>query len=61
MIYLRKAVMMSINPNEIIEEGWNSKAFFSLGYPIASPAELGNNEKLQIISTCRILPETYFK
>jgi len=46
-IDFRKAVMMSINPKEIIEEGWNSKAFFSLGYPMASPAELANNEYIR--------------
>lgn len=45
-IDLRKAVMMSVNPNEIIEKGWNSKAFFSLGYPLVSPAGLVNNKNL---------------
>ena len=46
-IDFRKAVMLSINPDEIIEEGWNSKAFFSLGYPMVSPAELANNENIR--------------
>ena len=46
-ISLRKAVMLAINPTVIIEQGWNSKAFFSLGYPVASQMSLTNPDKLR--------------
>lgn len=34
---LRKAAMYAISPNELIDSIWNGNAFFSLGFPVASP------------------------
>ena len=46
-IVLRKAVMFAIDPDDIIAQGWNSKAFFSLGYPVTSQNWLINPDKLK--------------
>ena len=36
-LHLRRSVMNSINPKNIIENVWGNRAFFSMGYPMISP------------------------
>ena len=33
-IAIRQALMYSINPSQIIEEAWNGRGYFSLGFPV---------------------------
>lgn len=40
---LRQALMYSVNPNQIIEEAWSGKGYFSLGFPVSDANWLPNS------------------
>ena len=42
-IELRQALMYSVSPNQIIEEAWSGKGYFSLGFPVSNADWLPNS------------------